>query len=318
LICNEEFGRIGVPDSVNAIGKDMIGPIIIALGTEDQKRRFLPRILSMQEIWCQAFSETEAGSDLAEVKTRATRDGKDWLINGAKTWISFAQHADWSLVLARTGDPEQKHGSLSLFTVPMNSPGITVSQISQIDGRANFCDVRFTDVRISDYMVLGGVGDGWTGVGRVLGIERAINRMYRAALFENELRHLVTVCRADPQLRALLQDAFYRQRLAACYEDIEVLRRLVRSTVQSLIRGGQIGSVGSIIKLHWSETHQRIVRLSREMLARASHPLSDIVGHAIRRFNTLYLRSRAETIQGGASEIQLDVIADRILCLPKV
>jgi alkylation response protein AidB-like acyl-CoA dehydrogenase len=317
LICNEEFGRICVPDSVNGIGKDMIGPIILALGTEDQKCGLLPRILSMQDIWCQAFSEPGAGSDLAEVRTRATRDGKQWLINGSKTWISFAQHADWSLVLARTGDVAQKHASLSLFTVPMNSPGITVKQIDQIDGRANFCEVGFSDVQVSEDMVLGGVGEGWIGVGRVLGVERAINRMYRAALFENEMRHLIGACRSDPQLRPLLEDAGYRQRLAACYEDIEVLRRFVRSTVQSLSRGGEIGSVGSLIKLHWSETHQRIVRLSREMLTRATRPMSDIVRRAVQRFNTLYLRSRAETIQAGASEIQLDVIADRVLRLAR-
>jgi alkylation response protein AidB-like acyl-CoA dehydrogenase len=317
LICNEEFGRIGMPDSVNGIGKDMIGPIILTLGNEDQKRRFLRGILSMQDIWCQAFSETEAGSDLAAVKTRATRDGNEWVINGAKTWTSFAQHAHWSLVLARTGDPQQKRGGLTLFTVPMNSSGVAVSQIGQIDGRANFCDVRFSDVRISEDMVLGGIGEGWSGVGRVLGVERAINRMYRAALFENELRHLVAACRADAALCVCLEDRFYIQRFAACYEDIEVLRRLVRSTVQSLLRGGEIGSVGSLIKLHWSEAHQRIVRLSREVLVCATRPMSTIVEQAVRRFNTLYLRSRAETIQGGASEIQLDVIADRILSLPR-
>jgi alkylation response protein AidB-like acyl-CoA dehydrogenase len=317
LICNEEFGRVGMPDSVNGIGKDMIGPIILALGTEQQKRRFLRRILSMQDIWCQSFSETEAGSDLAAVKTHATREGNEWVINGAKTWISFAQHADWSLVLVRTGDPSERRGGLSLFTVPMSCPGITVSQINQIDGRSNFCDVRFSNVKLSNDMVLGGVGEGWAAVGRVLGVERAINRMYRASLFENELRHLVAACRVDEPLRGCLEDTLFRQRLAACYEDIEVLRRLVRSTVQSLVRGGEIGLVGSLIKLHWSETHQRIVRLAREILARAARPMSAIAGLAVRRFNTLYLRSRAETIQGGASEIQLDVIADRILSLPR-
>jgi alkylation response protein AidB-like acyl-CoA dehydrogenase len=317
LICNEEFGRIGIPDSVNAIGKDMIGPIILALGNENQKRGLLPRILSMQDIWCQAFSESEAGSDLAEVRTRATRDGNQWLINGSKTWTSFAHLADWCVLLARTGDRAQKHASLSLFTVPMKSPGITVKQIDQIDGRANFSEVDFSNVLVSDDMLLGGVGEGWMGAGRVLGVERAINKMYRAALFENEMRHLIGACRSDPQLRSLMEDAGYRQRLAACYEDIEVLRRFVRSIVQSLSRGGEIGSMGSVIKLHWSETHQRIVGLGREMLMRATRPMSDITRHAMQRFNRLYLRSRAETIQGGVSAIQLDVIADRILHLAR-
>ncbi len=317
LLCYEEFGRIGVPDSVNGIGKDMIGAIILALGTEEQKTRFLPRILSMEDIWCQGFSEVEAGSDLAGVKTRAVRDSEDWVINGTKIWTSFAQHADWCLVLARTGDPAEKHASLSLFMVPMGARGVAVSQIDQIDGRANFCEVQLVNVRVADAMVLGGISEGWKAVGRVLGVERAINRMYRAAMFENELRHLAVACQSDPHLQILLADPFYRQRLAGCYEDVEILRRLVRSTVLSLLDGGEIGSIGSLIKLHWSETHQRIAGLAREMLAGASRPVSDIVDRAIKRFNILYLRSRAETVQAGASEVQLDVIAGRILHLPK-
>lgn len=317
LVANEELGRVGLPDSLNGIGKDMIGPVILAVGTEAQKVRYLRNILTMRDIWCQGFSESEAGSDLAAVRTRATESGEGWIITGSKIWTSFAQHADLCLVLARTGDPALRHASLSMFIVPMDAPGITVRQIDQINGRANFCEVVFDDVRVDTDAVLGGVNQGWAGAGRVLEVERAINRMYRASLFENELRHLVAACRSDPRLSVLLDEPAYLDRLGACYSDIEVLRRLVRRTVLSLTRGGAINGEGSIIKLHWSEAHQRIAVLAREMLAQASRPLSTVTKRAIERFDELYLRSRAETIQAGASAVQLGIIAQRILKLPK-
>jgi alkylation response protein AidB-like acyl-CoA dehydrogenase len=318
LVANEELGAVGIPDSLNGIGKDMIGPVILAVGSEAQKQRFLKRILSMEDIWCQGFSEPEAGSDLAGVRTRARRDAGDWLISGQKLWTSFAQHANWCLVLARTGEVERKHGSLSLLAVPMASPGITVRRIDQINGRANFSEVYFDEVRVAEDSVIGGVDEGWKAAGRVLQVERAINRMYRATLFEHELHHLIAACRADPALRLLLDDSGYRERIAAFHADIEVLRRLVRSTVSQLLRGDEIGAVGSLIKLHWSESHQRLTCLAREMLARASAPQSPPIRRAVERFNELYLRSRAETIQAGASAIQLGIIATRILNLPKV
>jgi alkylation response protein AidB-like acyl-CoA dehydrogenase len=317
LIANDELGRVGIPDSVNGLGKDMIGPLILAIGSDAQRARFLPRILSMRDIWCQGFSEPEAGSDLASVRTTAVAADGGWRIEGQKVWTSFAQHADWCLILARTGDPARKHASLSLFTVPMDAPGITVRRIDQINGRANFCEVFFDNIHVPPDAVLGGVNEGWRAAGRVLEVERAINRMYRAGLFENELRHLVAACRSDSGLSATLDDPVYRQRIAGFYADIEVLRRLVRSTVNILAKGGEIGPVGSLIKLHWSESHQRLTALARDMLAHAARPLSAVVARAVARFNELYLRSRAETIQAGASAIQLGIISGRILGLPK-
>jgi alkylation response protein AidB-like acyl-CoA dehydrogenase len=317
LIANEELGQVGIPDSLNAIGKDLIGPIILAVGSEEQKTRLLPRILSMDDIWCQAFSEPEAGSDLASVRTRAVQTEQGWLITGNKIWTSFAQHANWCVVLARTGDAALKHGSLSLFVVPMRSPGLRVRPISQIDGRANFSEIFFDNVEVDDNAVLGGINKGWIAAGRVLEMERAINRMYRAALFENELRHLVSACLHDRALSALLEMGVYRDRIGALYADIEVLRRLVRRTVLSLVQGGALNGAGSLIKLHWSETHQRLTALGREMLAHAARPLSPVTARAVARFNELYLRSRAETIQAGASAVQLGIIAQRILGLPR-
>jgi alkylation response protein AidB-like acyl-CoA dehydrogenase len=317
LIANEELGRVAIPDSLNGIGKDMIGPVILAIGSEAQKQRYLPRILRMDEIWCQGFSESEAGSDLAAVRTRAVQCTDGWTIEGRKIWTSFAQHADLCLVLARTGDPEQRHASLSLFIVPMDAPGISVRQIDQIDGRANFCELLLDSVRVSQDSILGAVNEGWAAAGRVLEIERAINRMYRASAFENELDHLVRACCSDEALSQLLHTSNYQERVGGICADIHILRRLVWKTVLCLAGGGSVSGAGSLIKLHWSETHQRLTTLARDLLTQASRPLTPITARAVARFDELYLRSRAETIQAGASAVQLGIIAGRILRLPK-
>ncbi len=295
----------------------MAGPILLAIGTEEQKRLHLPSILSMKTLWCQGFSETEAGSDLASVRTRAVPDGKNWRIDGSKIWTTLAHRADYCLLLARSGEQGQKHGGLTLFAVPMKTPGITVRPIKQIAEMSGFCEVFFDGVRIAGDSVIGEVDAGWPAASKVLEIERAVNRMYRAARFENELRHLVEVCREDPGLRAKLRSDFYRQRLAAYFVDLEILRRLVRDTVTRLARGEPIGAVGSLIKLQWSEPHQRFLEAAYELMGFAHLRSAPRIARAIARFEELYLISRAEGIMAGATAIQLDIIAKRILRLPR-
>ena len=317
LIGNEEIGRFSPPESVNGAGKEMVGPILLAIGTEEQKKRFLPRILSMEDIWCQGFSEPEAGSDLAAIRTRATEKDDGWCVDGSKIWTSAAQNADYCLLLARTGDRAQKHGSLTLFAVPLTVNGVTVKPIRQINGLSNFYEIFFDDVRIPAEAVIGEVNLGWPAATKVLEIERALNRMYRAARFENELRHLISVCRHDPALEAQIRTAAVYEPLANFFVDLEVLRRLVRSTVTKLVSGEAIGAVGSMIKLHWSEAHQRFLEVAHSLLGHASSPMQPAVARAVARFDDLYLRGRAESIMAGASAVQLDVIANRILRLPR-
>ncbi len=317
LIVNQEIGRLPMPESVNSIGKELAGPIIMAVATEEQKRRYLPAILEMREIWCQGFSEPEAGSDLAGLRTRAVRDGDVWRITGQKIWTSGAFRSQRCLLLARTGTLEDRHRGLSLFALKLDQPGVTVRQIRQISGEDEFCECFFDGAVVEAHDALGEPEKGWNAAVRVLEVERATNRMYRAWRFENELRHLITACKADPALSALLENPHYRQRLAATRADIEVLKRFVESVVEDLDAGGLLGGRGSLMKQHWSEAHQRFASLANEMLDQASVPASPVVAAAQRRMRLLYLRSRAETIYAGTTQIQLGIIADRILKLPR-
>jgi len=317
LIANQEIGAIAMPESVNSIGKELAGPIILAVGSEEQKRGFLPAILEMRDIWCQGFSEPEAGSDLASLRTRATRTGDIWRINGQKIWTSGAYRSQRCLVLARTGPLEDRHRGLAMFAVRLDAEGVRVRTIKSIDGRESFCEVFFDEVEVLQSDALGAPDEGWAAAIRVLEIERATNRMYRAWRFENELRHLISACKTDPVLAQSVTEARYAAKLGEVVVDIEVLKAHVETVVDALVSGDRIGARGSLAKLHWSEAHQRFAALALELLAQASLPLLPAVKVAKRRFEAIYLQARAETIYAGTTEIQLGIIADRILQLSK-
>jgi alkylation response protein AidB-like acyl-CoA dehydrogenase len=317
LIANQEIGALAMPESVNSIGKELAGPIILAVGTEEQNKRFLPAILEMRDIWCQGFSEPEAGSDLASLRTRATRSGDNWRITGQKIWTSGAYRSQRCLVLARTGPLEDRHRGLAMFAVRLDAEGVRVRTIKSIDERESFCEVFFDDVAVLQSDALGAPDEGWAAAIRVLEIERATNRMYRAWRFENELRHLISACKTDPVLAQSVTDSRYAAKLGEVVVDIEVLKAHVETVVDALMNGDRIGARGSLAKLHWSEAHQRFAALALELLAQASLPLLPAVKVARRRFEAIYLQARAETIYAGTTEIQLGIIADRILQLSK-
>jgi alkylation response protein AidB-like acyl-CoA dehydrogenase len=317
LIANQEIGKLALPESVSSIGKELAGPIILAIGTEAQKLRYLPAILEMRELWCQGFSEPEAGSDLAALRTRAVRDGEGWRITGQKIWTSGAAKAQRCLLLARTGPIEDRHKGLALFAVPMDTPGIRVVPIREINEKNSFAEVFFDDVRVGPDDALGAPDEGWNAAIRVLGIERATNRMYRAWRFGNELKHLVDACRQDEGLAPLLEDSGFRQRVAAVAMDIEMVKGHVEPAVEALASGQPVGSRGSLMKLHWSEAHQRFAAFGLETLEQADPDAPPFVQRARQRFQEIYLQARAETIYAGTTEIQLGIIADRVLQLPR-
>ncbi|MBB4378939.1 Acyl-CoA dehydrogenase [Bradyrhizobium sp. Rc3b] len=317
LIANQEIGALAMPESVNSIGKELAGPIILAVGTEEQKQRFLPAILDMRNIWCQGFSEPEAGSDLAGLRTRATRDGDAWRITGQKIWTSGAYRAQRCLVLARTGPLEDRHRGLAMFAVPLDAKGVRVRTIKSIDGRESFCEVFFDEVEVAQTDAIGAPDEGWAAAIRVLEIERATNRMYRAWRFENELRHLISACKADAALSQMVDDHHYAVRLGEVAVEIEVLKAHVETAVEALVNGDKIGARGSLAKLYWSESHQRFAALALELLQQAMLPQLAAIKVARRRFEAIYLQARAETIYAGTTEIQLGIIADRILQLSR-
>ncbi len=316
LAVNKEIGRLMMPESVSSIGKELAGPIIMAVGTQAQKRRFLPAILAMEHFWCQGFSEPDAGSDLARLRTRAVPDGDGWRINGQKIWTSGAAKAHWCLLLTRTGVVSDKHRGLLMFAVPMDTPGIRVVPIRSIDGKESFAEVFFDDVRVPDDARLGAPDEGWSAAIRVLGIERATNRMYRAWRFEAELRFLVRACQSDPRLAANI-DSHFRQRVGEIVGQIDSLKGLVERSVEQLTAGQPIGARGSLTKLFWSECHQAFAGFAQTVVSQVRPDSSALARRARQHFMQAYLFSRAETIYAGTSEIQLDVIAQRILELAK-
>ena len=315
LEANREIGLAPMPNAVNSIGKELVGPIVMAVGDARQKAQFLPAILTMRDIWCQGFSEPGAGSDLAALTTRAERGADGWRINGQKIWTSGASKSRRCLLLARTGAREDRHRGLVMFAVPMDSAGIDVREIRSIDGRRSFCEVFFHDVIVDDADRLGAPDEGWAAATRVLSIERATNRMYRAWRFQSEIDHLVAACRSDPRSAAILRE--YARELAWLRLQVDLLKGHVETLVETLLAGAEIGHRGSFPKLFWSEAHQRFARLALEIVSRcpmdAGQPLRDLRA----RMQDVYLAGRAETIYAGTTEIQLDIIAKRSLNLRK-
>lgn len=317
LAVNKEVGALLMPESVSSIGKELAGPIIMTVGTEAQKRDFLPAILAMREYWCQGFSEPDAGSDLARLRTKAVQEGDQWRINGQKIWTSGAAKAHYCLLLTRTGTVADKHRGLLMFAVPMQTPGIRVVPIKSIDGKESFAEVFFDDVVVPDSARLGAPDEGWNAAIRVLSIERATNRMYRAWRFEAELRHLVSACKSDPQLTRQLEDGHVQRRIGEVVAEIDALKGLVEQTVERMMAGESIGARGSLTKLFWSECHQSFASLALSLMAKAGPHSSPQAQRARKAFTHAYLFARAESIYAGTTEVQLDVIAQRILNLPK-
>ncbi|UWR39504.1 acyl-CoA dehydrogenase family protein [Sulfitobacter sp. W074] len=317
LAVNKEIGSLLMPESVGSVGKELAGPIIMAVSTEEQKAIFLPRILAMQDYWCQGFSEPDAGSDLARLRTKAEQTGEGWRINGQKIWTSGAAKATYCLLLARTGTVADRHKGLVMFAVPMDTPGITVRPIKSIDGKESFAEVFFKDVEVADSSRLGAPDEGWSAAIRVLSIERATNRMYRPWRFEAELRGLIRACKLDPTLAAKLAEPGVQTRIGEILGQIDGLKGMIEASVEHLETGALIGARGSLSKFYWSECHQAFASFAYELLAQVGPQSRPLARRAKAQFTTGYLFARAETIYAGVSEVQLDIIAQRILNLPK-
>ena len=307
FIVMEELGRLAAPEGINSIGRELVGPILLDAGTEGQKARFVPRILSLEDIWCQGFSEPNAGSDLASVTTHARRDNEGWVIDGQKVWTSYAQFSDWCILLARTDRDAPKHKGLTLFLVPTDTPGLVIRPLRQMTARQEFNELFLDGVRIPDDYRLGPVNEGWQVTNRVLAFERGTTRLYRQARFANELRALAA--RAERSEAAAGDEAVTFGRLHA---GLQVLRQHNLRIVSRVAAGAKIGPEASLQKLAWSHLHQDIMRAAGDVLGEAF-----LTEPAAERFRETYLQSRAETIYAGTSEVQRSIIADRVLNLPR-
>jgi len=318
LIFSEEYVRAGAPPRIDiGVGPGLVGPTLIHHGTDAQKARFLPKILTGDEVWCQGFSEPGAGSDLAACRTRADLHGDEFRVTGQKIWTSYARWADWCILLVRTDPQAAKHKGLSFLLVDMRSPGITIRPLVEMTGIAWFNEVFFDDVRVPRDNMVGELNRGWQIAITTLAHERAGSAPH--ARLAGELSDMIAMARGvEANGRPATADPVHRQRLAQAWIETEIVRLVAYRQVSDLMRTGQPGPEGSYLKLLWSETDMRM-KEAGIALQGAYGVLERGEPHAIDagRWQYEYLWSRAASIYAGSSEVQRNIIAQRVLGLPR-
>jgi alkylation response protein AidB-like acyl-CoA dehydrogenase len=308
----EEMARAKAPEVIGSLGIGIAGPPIIAYGTDAQKRRFLPRILACDDLWCFGFSEPGSGSDLASLRTSAVLDGDDFVVNGQKVWTTLAHHADWCMLLCRSDPSTKRAKGVSCLLVDMKSPGITVRPLRQITGESDFNEVFFENVRVPRENLLGEMNDGWQIAVSALQNERGILYVLGMQILLTEQRDkLLDFARAHGAGR----DPLHRQELAAIYLGTETFRMTCQRTLDKLMRFGFPGPESAIIKLHWTELTQRMPQIGMEILGPAGL-LYDADGSE-QLLQRAYLAARAASIASGTSEIMRGIIAMQVLGLPR-
>jgi alkylation response protein AidB-like acyl-CoA dehydrogenase len=312
LIFNEEYAKANAPARASFFGEGLLGPTLIAFGTEEQKQRFLPGILRCTELWCQGFSEPDAGSDLANVKTRAILDGDEWVVNGQKVWTTLAHHSDWIFAVCRTDPDAPKHKGLSFILLPMDQPGIEVKPLKQLTGSAEFNEVFFTDARTSADLVVGSVNEGWKVAMGTLGFERGTAFLAQQLHFQHECEQVIDYAKKH----GLSNDAIVRQKLADAWIGVQIMKYNGFRSITKMLATGSPPPEASISKLYWSHWHRHLGELEMELMG----PWSEVLAgpdYELEEFQASFLLSRAETIYTGSTEIQKNIIGERVLGLPR-
>jgi alkylation response protein AidB-like acyl-CoA dehydrogenase len=302
VVFHEEYARAEAPARVSHVGEELLGPTLIAFGTDEQRARFLPPIKRVDELWCQGYSEPGAGSDLASVSTSAELDGDEWVITGQKVWTSLAHVAQWCFAVVRTTPGSKRHAGLSYLLVPMNQPGVDVRPIEQLTGGSEFNEVFFSSARTAANLVVGEVGGGWQVAMATLGFERGAATLGLQVGFRRELDALVQVARDT----GVLDDPVMREKLTRARIGLDVMRWHAMRTID--------GEGASVTKLVWANWHRGLGELAMEVLG-AAGMVTD--GSTLSEWQRLFLFSRADTIYGGSNEIQRNIIAERVLGLPR-
>ncbi|MEZ5077604.1 MAG: acyl-CoA dehydrogenase family protein [Solirubrobacterales bacterium] len=306
VIFAEEYARAGAPGRVNHVGEHLLAPTVAAFGTAAQRQRFLPGILSGEELWCQGYSEPGAGSDLAAVRTRAALDGGRWVVNGQKVWTSLAEHADWCFAVVRTESGSERHRGLSYLLVPMRQPGVEIRPIVQITGTSEFSEVFFEDAETAAENVVGEPGEGWRVAMATLGFERGVATLGQQIGFQRELEATVAAARASGRI----EDPSIRARLIDAWVELQTMRHQALRTL-----GGEDPVAASISKLLWGPWHQRLGELAVDVLGAEATLASPPYG--LGDAQALFLFTRSDTIYAGSNEIQRNIIAERKLGLPR-
>ncbi len=305
----EEYAKADAPDKVNHFGEELLGPTLIAYGTPEQQKRFLPPILDVTELWCQGYSEPGAGSDLANVATMALLDGDQWVINGQKVWTSLAHWAQWCFVVARTEKGSKRHAGLSYLLVPLDQPGVEIRPIIQLTGDSEFNEVFFDDARTDADLVVGEPGDGWRVAMATLTFERGVSTLGQQIRYAREHSNLVQLA----QRTGAAEDPLIRERLTRSWAGLKMMRSYALATMDddhSSLAAGK----DNISKLLWANWHRELGEIAMDVQGVAGLTLPD---GEFDEWQRLYLFSRSDTIYGGSNEIQRNIIAERVLGLPR-
>ncbi len=319
VLFTAEMARAGAPPLANVLGLGLIGPTIVAFGTAAQKTRFLPKILSAEEIWCQGFSEPSAGSDLAGLRTEARLEGEYFLVNGQKVWNSYGWAADWCALVTRSDPSSSRHHGLTYLLVDMRSPGIEVRPLRQMTGESEFCEIFFRDVRVPAENAVGEIGNGWNVAIGTLMHERSTLGAQMQVTFERQFHRLAALSHSiERNGRPAAEDPVLRQKMAQSYIEIEILRLNQMRAITRQSQTGAPGPEGSILKLGWSELNQRFQQTAAELLG----PYAQLTGGEEPSVDQgqwaySYLRARGNTIEAGTSEIQRNILGHFVLGLPK-
>lgn len=318
LIFFEEMAEADAPSGL-LHGKNLVGPTLFECGTEEQRKKHLPPILSGEIVWCQGFSEPNAGSDLASLQTKAVIDGDHLVINGQKIWSTWAYLADWCFSMVRTENTVPKHRGITYVLIDLKTPGVIVKPIKQITTDAEFCEIFYEDVRVPMENVVGEINRGWYVSMTTLNNERSTAYLDSPIRFRRQLEQLADLARSiKRKRRPLSEDPIIRQKLAQCRIEVESFKYLVYRTISARVRGEKVGPEASMLKLYWSEMMQRVSELAMEI----EGPYSQVVKGSMRAMTGgfwpyLYLSTRSATIAGGTSEIQRNILGDRVLEMPR-
>jgi alkylation response protein AidB-like acyl-CoA dehydrogenase len=312
VIYFEEYARAGGPGRIGHIGEGLLGPTIIAFGTEEQKKRFLPGIIMGDEIWCQGYSEPNAGSDLANVQTKAELVDNEWVVTGQKVWTSGAAWSDWCFALCRTDpDAAPKHRGISYLLLPMRQDGIETRPIVQISGEAEFSEVFFSEARTAAENIVGAVNGGWKVAMGTLAFERGASTLGQQMLFQNELQQIIDIAKAN----GAAKDPVMRQRLAHAWIGLRLQRYNALRTL-SKAEGAELSREALITKVFWANWHRDLGKLAVDVLGIQSE-IAEGESYQLSGLQRMYLFTRSETIYAGSNEIQRNIISERALGLPR-
>jgi alkylation response protein AidB-like acyl-CoA dehydrogenase len=313
VIFAEEYARALAPVRLGHLGIELVGPTLLAFGTEAQKHRFLPPIARGEEFWCQGYSEPNAGSDLANVRTRArlerTPDGEEWVVDGQKVWTSLAQFADWIFALCRTQEGSRGNQGLSYLLIPVRQSGVSIRPIREMTGEAEFNETFFAGARTARDNVVGAPGEGWKVAMGTLAFERGVSTLGQQMAFRNELDQIIAAARAN----GTADDPIIRQRIAEAHIGLRIMRY---SALRMLSGDGSLGPGAFTYKIYWATWRRKLGELAMDVLG----PTAEVAAsgeHELGALTKMYLFSRADTIYGGTNQIQRNLIAERALGLPK-